>query len=151
MYCATMETIKPSTPTPHHLRRHNLSFFDRLEAPKYMNTIVYFSSNPSKTRSHISNTLKKSLADILSVYYPLAGRIADNNMYVDCHDQGIHYREINVKGSLILSELDPSELYKFLPYDMDVTCKCIIRVTVTCGASKFLRMRRGCHRLTYVS
>uniref|UniRef100_A0A7N0VL54 Uncharacterized protein n=1 Tax=Kalanchoe fedtschenkoi TaxID=63787 RepID=A0A7N0VL54_KALFE len=118
MEVISRETIKPSAPTPHHLSRHALSFIDQLAPPAYMPLTLYFRADQLvRNRVQISATLKAALSQILAIYYPLAGRIQGSS-HVDCNDEGAHYYEADVKGSLdeFLSSPDEMELNKFLAH-----------------------------------
>ncbi|KAG2667860.1 hypothetical protein I3843_15G130000 [Carya illinoinensis] len=96
---SSKETIKPSSPTPQHLRNHNLSFIDQL-AP------------------NISSQLKKSLEQTLNRFYPLAGTIKEDN-FVDCNDNGVEFSEALVGGQLsdVLQQFDTEILNQFLPFE----------------------------------
>ncbi|PRQ45348.1 putative vinorine synthase [Rosa chinensis] len=106
------EIIKPSSSTPDDLRHYQLSFLDQLSPPVYNLLVLFYEFNdetmPSVTE--ISNHLKKSLAEVLTLFYPLAGRITDNK-YVDCNDEGIPYVEAHVKCELseVLNNPVPGE------------------------------------------
>ena len=60
--------------------------------------------------------LKKSLSEILTLYYPLAGKIKDD-LCIDCNDDGAYFVEaqVNVCLSEFLSQPDLLILHKFLP------------------------------------
>lgn len=116
------ETIKPSSPTPDHLRHHQFSFLDQIAPPVFMPLIIFY---PAETHTNLTHTaksdhLKKSLSETLTHFYPLAGRVKDNS-YVDCNDEGVHYFEAKVKGELsdFMSNVIPEELSKFLAYELD--------------------------------
>ncbi|KAG8364795.1 hypothetical protein BUALT_Bualt18G0035900 [Buddleja alternifolia] len=93
-----MMMIKPSSPTPLHLRQHKLSFLDQLAPPIYIHIILYYQLETPhhkycSVETMSSEQLKRSLADALTIYYPLAGRLRDMNSWVDCNDQGAEYFE----------------------------------------------------------
>ncbi|KAM5568089.1 stemmadenine O-acetyltransferase [Rosa sericea] len=116
------EIIKPSSSTPDDLRHYQLSFLDQLSPPVYNPLVLFYEFNdetmPSVTE--ISSHLKKSLAEVLTLFYPLAGRITDNK-YVDCNDEGIPYVEAHVKCELseVLNNPVPGEFSKFMPFELD--------------------------------
>lgn len=116
------EIIRPSSSTPGHLHHYQLSFLDQLSPPVYNPLVLFYEFNdetmPSVTE--ISNHLKKSLAQVLTLFYPLAGRIKDNQ-YVDCNDEGIPYVEAHVKCQLsdVLKNPIPGEFSKFMPFELD--------------------------------
>lgn len=111
------ETIKPSSPTPNHLRHYQLSFLDQVAPMVYSPLVLFYSFTlPSTT---ISNQLKKSLSDALTHYYPLAGRMK-NNSFIDCNDEGIPYTETRVlkcKLNDVVQNPVPGELNYLLPFD----------------------------------
>ena len=137
------EIIKPSSPTPTHLCHYQLSFFDQIMPPMYISSISFYEKNDAYSKFSInsaakSSALKQSLSNILKHYYPLAGRLKDNNLSVDCNDEGVLYREAEVKCQLsdIVAEPNPIEMKKFLLCDNDGTHHLPFAVQVnhfTCG------------------
>ncbi|XP_062112599.1 stemmadenine O-acetyltransferase-like [Humulus lupulus] len=94
------EIIKPSTPTPDHLRRYQLSFLDQL-SPSCYSPFLYFYAlndhiNEPNLVENISHKLKESLSQVLTLYYPLAGRFT-NDDFVYCNDDGILFLEARVR------------------------------------------------------
>ncbi|KAL9240804.1 hypothetical protein vseg_014982 [Gypsophila vaccaria] len=89
------ETIKPTSPTPPHLRTFKLSLIDQI-FPAFHVPLLLFYNTPTLTPPH---QLKSSLADTLSCFYPLAGRCIDDST-VACSDQGIPFVEARVSFSL---------------------------------------------------
>ncbi|KAK3200696.1 hypothetical protein Dsin_024111 [Dipteronia sinensis] len=130
------EMIKPSTPTPDHLHRCQFSFLDQISPSVYIPLIYFFDLDDQElSKQYISNHLKTSLSEVLTRYYPLAGRVKDS--YVDCNDKGVLFSEAQVSCQLsqILQESFPSyELDRFLP-DVQVSNVCLaIQVNfLTCG------------------
>uniref|UniRef100_A0A2N9FD51 Uncharacterized protein n=1 Tax=Fagus sylvatica TaxID=28930 RepID=A0A2N9FD51_FAGSY len=130
------EIIKPSSPTPTHLRNYQLSFLDQINPPVYISSIFFYTNNEAYAYAK-SNKLKQSLSDVLMRYYPLAGRVKDN-LIVDCNDEGVLYCEAHVKCRLsdIVAVPNPPEFKKFLPSDIDGTHHLVFVVQVnyfTCG------------------
>ncbi|GMN49125.1 hypothetical protein TIFTF001_018288 [Ficus carica] len=118
------EIIKPSSPTPQNLRRYRLSFLDHLSPRVYSPFLYYYALNdhngdPSYI-SEISDKLKKSLSQALTLYYPLAGRFLDDH-FLDCNDDGVPFFEarVNTKLSDVLQNPIPFELNKLLPFELD--------------------------------
>ncbi|GAY56063.1 hypothetical protein CUMW_168950 [Citrus unshiu] len=115
------EMIKPSTPTPSQLRHYQFSHLDQIGPPVYISLLYFYHLDDHKlvSNNHLfSNSLKSSLSNVLTKYYPLAGRIKNN--YVDCNDEGVVFSEAKV--SCHLSEIvnEPkflSEFKKLLPFD----------------------------------
>ncbi|CAK9316498.1 unnamed protein product [Citrullus colocynthis] len=114
------ETIKPSSPTPEHLRRYSLAFLDQVTVDVY-NPMVYFYTAGSATPAEIADHLKKSLSDVLTHYYPLAGRVNYGEFFIDCNDDGVPFIEtrVNCRLSDVINTPFPSELNKFLPFELD--------------------------------
>ncbi|XP_020547717.1 vinorine synthase [Sesamum indicum] len=136
----SQEIIKPSSPTPESLRKYQLSFLDQIAPPIFM-PVVYFYQADAKFSNHgKSNNLKKSLSQVLSRFYPLAGRLVDN-LYVDCNDEGSPYVEAvaNCSLSQVLTNPVVKNMDKFLPYkvDDDVQNLCVaVQVTFfQCGGT----------------
>ncbi|KAM4102172.1 hypothetical protein ACB094_05G203800 [Castanea mollissima] len=137
------ENIKPSSPTPTHLRYYQLSFLDQMLPPVYASSLFFYTKNDAyfkistdSTKS-FSSVLKQSLSDVLTRYYPLAGRIKDN-LNIDCNDEGVLFREAQVQCKLsdIVTNPNPAEFNKFLPCDIDGTHNLTFAVQVnyfTCG------------------
>ncbi|KAJ1425076.1 Transferase [Sesbania bispinosa] len=111
--------IKPSSPTPKHLKTHKLSLLDQF-VPSIHTPVVLFYSDLDKntqpknndTTQQRLNQLKESLSEILTHFYPFAGRIKDN-LSIDCNDEGVHY--VEAKSSYNLVEfLNQSNLSSFI-------------------------------------
>ncbi|XVF13429.1 hypothetical protein REPUB_Repub08aG0206900 [Reevesia pubescens] len=115
------ETIKPSSPTPHHQRTYKLSLIDQLllVSRAYIPIIFFYSTDPSnqnlKNRSH---QLKDSLSKTLTYFYPFTGRLKDG-FTIDCNDEGATYIETEVASdiSIVLQEADVDLLLQLLPCD----------------------------------
>ncbi|XP_021283392.1 vinorine synthase-like [Herrania umbratica] len=112
------ETIKPSSPTPHHLRTHKLCLFDQLTSPTYIPTLLFYSARDGSPRNCISDNLKKSLSKALTHFYPLAGRIKDG-LTIDCNDNGATFVEAQVARdiSFVVEEPEIEVLQQLLPCD----------------------------------
>ncbi|KAH6777581.1 hypothetical protein C2S52_006954 [Perilla frutescens var. hirtella] len=133
----SIETIKPSSPTPKPLKKHYLSFLDQLAPPYFSSRVYFYSSNPTIPNSQKSNLLKKSLSETLSRFYPLAGRLIDN-LYVDCNDRGTPFfeAEANCDLSQVITNPDPENMKKFLPYKLNESQDICMAVQATyfhCG------------------
>ncbi|XP_057991616.1 stemmadenine O-acetyltransferase-like [Hevea brasiliensis] len=92
------ETIKPSSPTPNHLRTHKLSVIDQLAIQRYIPVLLFYPSN-GQDSSQRSCLLKKSLSQTLTLFYPFAGREV-NNSGIDCNDEGVSFIEASVAADL---------------------------------------------------
>lgn len=113
------ETIKPSSPTPDELRStFRISVFDQLSPAIYSAVLLFYCSGSGRVglASDISQRLRSSLSDVLTRFYPLAGRVKEN-FWIDCSDQGVAYKEAKVSCLLkdILEKPDPAALRKLLP------------------------------------
>ncbi|KAM7497855.1 hypothetical protein LguiA_022269 [Lonicera macranthoides] len=115
------ETIKPSTPTPSHLKRYNLSSIDMVMFRNYIPFVFYFpNSGSDRNQAKIAektSQLKHSLSKTLAQYYPFAGRFT-SGAYVDCNDRGIEFQEARIKSRLseILEKDNDVALDLVLPF-----------------------------------
>ncbi|KAL7246369.1 hypothetical protein ACSBR2_001475 [Camellia fascicularis] len=89
------ETIKPSSPTPHHLKTFELSLIDQFMPASYTPLVLCCATHGGCSYKERSQLLKNSLSQILARYYPLAGRIKDP-LFVDWNDDGVDYIETRV-------------------------------------------------------
>ncbi|CAN1128775.1 Stemmadenine O-acetyltransferase [Linum perenne] len=116
----SIERIKPSTPTPQHLRIHKLTIFDQTAPSVYVPFCLFYSSSvycSLHQRTSFVDSLKASLADTLNLYYPLAGRYKDA-FSVECNDHGVDFVHANVVGvhlSDALHQPDEDRLLPLLP------------------------------------
>ncbi|KAI3845203.1 hypothetical protein MKX03_024861 [Papaver bracteatum] len=121
------ESIKPSFPT-----------LDQFFPPLYVDHLLYYPNLEingsslgddedakniiiSASSRHRCDVLKKSLAETLTRYYPLAGRIKDEK-FVECNDEGVGYIEARVVGRVVsqviqLASSDIEVMEPFLPYE----------------------------------
>ncbi|XP_077232272.1 stemmadenine O-acetyltransferase-like [Tasmannia lanceolata] len=108
------DTIKPSSPTPHHLRGFKLSLLDQLSPPTFVLLILYYSPNTASNVHH----LKKSLSETLVRFYPLAGRIKEDDT-IDCNDEGVEFSVARVHGQLsdLLKQSEVEVLNQLIPCD----------------------------------
>ncbi|ONK71189.1 uncharacterized protein A4U43_C04F5800 [Asparagus officinalis] len=113
--------IKPSSPTPQHSQSLRLSLLDQSAPQIYTHIILFYSFN---TTTHpldqIPLKLQNSLSQILTHFYPLAGKIKQspsNTLYVDCNDEGVEFVEARTESDLDSFLLDPpiGELNNLLP------------------------------------
>ncbi|XP_061979692.1 acetyl-CoA-benzylalcohol acetyltransferase-like [Populus nigra] len=89
--------IKPSVQTPSHLQNLNISFLDQLAPSLYVANIFYYPNHHHEIIKNIDR-LVKSLSEILTLFYPLAGRYIKDNLSVDCNDEGVELLEAKVDG-----------------------------------------------------
>ena len=114
------ENIKPSSPTPDHLRSSKVSLLDQLAPHFYVPLVLFYSADEFRSKSvdhiQICDQLKKSLSKTLTHFYPLAGSLKGNS-FVECDDEGASYVEarVNIDLSEILQNPDMNILTQFLP------------------------------------
>ncbi|KAJ4723781.1 vinorine synthase-like [Melia azedarach] len=120
------EFIKPSSPTPLHLKDHKLSFLDLyFGSNAYIPLVLYYpfnqdtgfsSYNVHRDVSKRLQILRQSLSETLSRFYPLAGRIKDS-YFIECNDEGVYFAEAKVKCPLneFLKHYNLSLISNFLP------------------------------------
>ncbi|XP_019187129.1 PREDICTED: vinorine synthase-like [Ipomoea nil] len=87
------ELIKPSLPTPPHLTTFKLCLLDQLIPAPYAPIVLYYPNlDPSYAHHRVLERLlllKRSLAETLTRFYPLAGVIKDDDeLSVHCNDHG---------------------------------------------------------------
>lgn len=93
----SQEIIRPASPTPPHLRTHNLSLLDQFAAHIHM-PIVFFYPNYNNGNPNI---LKKSLSQCLTQYYPFAGRFpGPHASHINCNDEGVEFLEASIDTRL---------------------------------------------------
>ncbi|KAL4602160.1 hypothetical protein ACB092_10G033400 [Castanea dentata] len=113
--------IKRSSPTPHNLKTFELSLLEQLSLPIHANTTFFFPANaittdPNLEFSRKSQLLQQSIADTLTRFYPLAGRLLDASA-IDCNDDGGFFIEARCDSPLsdFLSKPNFETLDQFLP------------------------------------
>ena len=135
------DTIKPSSPTPTHLRHLQLSFLDQILTPTFIPIILFYPVDGDAKADHDkiqrSIWLKKTLSETLIRFYPLAGRVKDN-ISIDCSDQGVPYLEAQVDCQLsdFTCHPDSMELNKFIPFATDDVVDIVLAIQVNtfkCG------------------
>ncbi|KAJ0441134.1 putative deacetylvindoline O-acetyltransferase [Helianthus annuus] len=115
------EIIKPSFPTPSHLKKYNLSVFDQ-SIPSSFSPLITFYPNTGVYQSSHDQThdLKTSLSYTLTKYYPFAGRHAKTTpTFVDCNDQGAVVIEASIDSTLsdFLRTSQHEDLDQLFPYE----------------------------------
>ena len=115
--------IKPSVPTPSHLRNMSLSLMDIRFPPRTIPFIFYYQAHGNchpDTVEHVERLkrLEKSLSEILTLYYPLAGRYVEEKLSIDCNDEGVEYAKALVNGKLsqiLQGHFEIKDLNRFVP------------------------------------
>ncbi|KAL2339483.1 hypothetical protein Fmac_007423 [Flemingia macrophylla] len=108
MELISRETIKPSTPTPPHLKTYPLSFIDNIVFRNYVPLLFFYAPNPNHRQTSTITTLKQSLSQVLSLYYPFAGTFKDQTS-IDCNDQGVSLLLTNSSCNLSSILRNPTE------------------------------------------
>ncbi|KAH6819172.1 hypothetical protein C2S51_002775 [Perilla frutescens var. frutescens] len=105
--------VKPRIPTPQNLKNYDISFTDEFIPPINVRILLFFYRSQSK---RISN-LEDSLAQILSRFYPLAGRYIKTDHLIDCSDQGAEFIEaeaVDVESIALVDKMEPNHLNHLL-------------------------------------
>ncbi|KAK9127882.1 hypothetical protein Syun_016679 [Stephania yunnanensis] len=123
------ETIKPSSPTPPHLRIFNLSLIDQYIVTAYIPFILFYSPKTEIDHNELNNArdrykknyldrLKASLSETLTLYYQLAGRFSEN-IKIICDDGGVDVLNARVSSPLseVLNRAEPETLSELIPCD----------------------------------
>lgn len=151
--------IKPSKPTPQRLQNLTISFIDQLLPPRTVPLVYYYL--PHENINQTLPNLEKALSDVLTLYYPIAGRYIKEDNLIKCNDKGIEYFQVLVNGpiSQILQSgsIEPKDLNPFAPdeeQESETTPLLKIQVSVfSCGGIA-IGLRIG-HRIidgfTYLS
>ncbi|XP_006351755.1 acetyl-CoA-benzylalcohol acetyltransferase-like [Solanum tuberosum] len=110
--------LKPSIPTPNHLQTLKLSFFDQMVPRAYVPVLFHYLPSCSTTTERCDK-LQKSLAQILTNFYPIAGRFNEDEFSIQCNDEGVEYVQTKVSADLaeFLHQGPNTELLNdFLPW-----------------------------------
>ncbi|GFP85201.1 acetyl-coa-benzylalcohol acetyltransferase [Phtheirospermum japonicum] len=110
--------IKPSNPTPPHLRTYNISLIDELNPSMHVIRILFFPQSDHAKLDYAC--LEQSLAQVLPLFYPLAGRYNKENHHVDCNDEGAEYAVAQVVDRKLhqLIGAESEKLNQLLPLDI---------------------------------
>ncbi|CAK7346037.1 unnamed protein product [Dovyalis caffra] len=118
------QNLKPSSPTRPHLRNFKLSLLDQLVPTPYAPIILFYPMDGNTTTSNFCvpkrlELLKQSLAETLTHFYPLAGKIKDE-LSIDCNDEGAYYveTEVNCHLSEFLRQPDLLLVHQFFPCEL---------------------------------
>lgn len=112
------ELIRPSSPTPTHLRDFELSFIDERIPHSYTPLILYYKFDGDASNIQRSEKLKTSLSDALVEFYPLAGRM-NSQALLECNDLGVLYVEANADAVMlddVVKSMDSEMLDEFVPF-----------------------------------
>ncbi|KAL3812348.1 hypothetical protein ACJIZ3_013616 [Penstemon smallii] len=121
----SVENIKPGSPTPHHLKTYQVSMLDQFVASgMYMSFVYFYSNKDENIGSNLDDLiskrrqiLKHSLAETLTRFYPLAGKL-EGERFIDCNDDGAYYLEAKVSDRLsdFLNHPDKKSIHQLLPF-----------------------------------
>uniref|UniRef100_A0A7N0RA09 Uncharacterized protein n=1 Tax=Kalanchoe fedtschenkoi TaxID=63787 RepID=A0A7N0RA09_KALFE len=108
--------LRPSSPTPPHLRYLKLSLLDHLLPCPYATVVFFYTGDRRLNLEKRLEILRDSLSRALTKLYPLAGKVKDDHT-VDCNDEGLRYLEaqVNCDISDFLRQPDLLAAHKFLP------------------------------------
>ncbi|KAK1434778.1 hypothetical protein QVD17_00529 [Tagetes erecta] len=114
------QIIKPSSPTPSHLKTYNLSSIDQFAPDAYMPMLIFYPNPNTYTNPQVKmiNDLKNSLSRTLTQYYPFAGRLAKTTpSFVDCNDEGVVFLEAHNDNRLsdFINNMHHEDLDQFFP------------------------------------
>ncbi|KAL9237862.1 hypothetical protein vseg_012360 [Gypsophila vaccaria] len=99
------ETVKPSSPTPPHLKTMSLPFVDQLSPFAFHLPTLLVYTKTEKARPPLDlNALKSSLSETLTEFYPFAGRCIDDST-LSCNDEGVTLIVANVDNCTLESIL----------------------------------------------
>ncbi|TQD71883.1 hypothetical protein C1H46_042591 [Malus baccata] len=129
------ETIRPSSPTPDHLKTIRLSVFDQLSPDVYVPLLLFYPNVDISIHDEVkrndrchslvserSKHLKTSLSETLTHFYPFAGKFQYNDS-IWCNDNGAAFLValVNCPMSNILDKPDAGMGKQLLPTDVDST------------------------------
>ncbi|KAF4346237.1 hypothetical protein G4B88_026204 [Cannabis sativa] len=147
------EFVKPSNPTPDHLRDYKLCLLDQFIPEMHCALTLFYSASDShflqsdqNDNKNYCRILKKSLSDTLTDFYPIAGRFKDSST-IDCNDSGACVVEARINSNLsdFLTTVNQSKdiqtiLGKLIPIldseTMELASKCMLIAQITvfnCG------------------
>ncbi|XP_049399458.1 pelargonidin 3-O-(6-caffeoylglucoside) 5-O-(6-O-malonylglucoside) 4'''-malonyltransferase-like [Solanum stenotomum] len=91
--------IKPFLPTPPHLQRYKISFFDQISEKEHVSVVFFFHNY---NNFNMDERLEQSLSKVLTHVYPAAGRYDDKDecCSILCLDQGVSYTKAMTNGTL---------------------------------------------------
>ncbi|CAN4107937.1 unnamed protein product [Withania somnifera] len=123
--------VKPSTPTPNHLRRLKLTLFDQVAPHIFVPILFHYLPNSEYNMEGITD--QRYLDQIL----PLAGRFSKHDLSIHCNDEGVEYVESKVNanlGEFLHRGLKIELLNDFVPTDLPSSLLLRVQVNVfNCG------------------
>ncbi|KAJ0034782.1 hypothetical protein Pint_25805 [Pistacia integerrima] len=122
LHILSKKFIKPASPTPYNLRKLKISSLDQCQLPIYVPYLFCYPLNDKTKNSERSKLLQTSLSQILTLFYPLAGRYIEDKLIIDCNDHGVEYIEVEVACHLapfLRRDLDGKNLQQFFPHQSE--------------------------------
>ncbi|PON58788.1 LOW QUALITY PROTEIN: Transferase [Trema orientale] len=106
----SIDLVKPSSPTPAHLRDYKLCLLDQF-IPEFHGKIIFFYTIQNDN-NYYCRILKKSLSETLTDFYPIAGRFKDTST-IDCNDKGACLVEAKINSNIsdFLNTVSESRYY----------------------------------------
>lgn len=117
----SMESIKPSSPTPNHPKSFKLSLLDQLVLPTYVPNVLFYATSECDDhldRSIICTRLKNSLSETLTRFYPL-GRMIKGGVSINLSYEVVTFTKAraSIQLSNILRSLEMDILQQCLPFN----------------------------------
>ncbi|KAL2342152.1 hypothetical protein Fmac_010092 [Flemingia macrophylla] len=129
--------IKPSTPTPPHLKIFKLSLLDQLSPNIHGNMTLFYKNTNTVDDFHTkSQLLQTSLSHALTRFYPLAGRLHDAATVL-CNDHGALFIQTRTNSPLshILTTPNFHTLQHLLPTTSNAPILLLRFTSFRCGAA----------------
>ncbi|KAI3975855.1 hypothetical protein MKX01_030700 [Papaver californicum] len=133
------QIINPSTQSPPHSKTFKLSFLDQhLAPPIYIPITLYYefdnvNNNNNQCDDYKINLeeacerrvakIKQSLSETLAKYYPLAGRMKEDKLSVECNDEGVEYFETRVSNVRLSQVIERSPSHNSVLRQLLPPCK----------------------------
>nr|GMD26067.1 vinorine synthase-like [Ipomoea batatas] len=139
------EIVKPFSPTPESLKKYKLSFLDQFALNVRVPFVFFYHSSGAYSHDGHTNTideLKKSLSKTLSLMYPLAGRVKEDKVAIECNDEGVEFIVADVAEimSCLLENPEMEKIKQLIPtgkvYEPQPVGKALVAVQVnrfSCG------------------
>ncbi|KAL4558470.1 hypothetical protein LXL04_036670 [Taraxacum kok-saghyz] len=117
------EIIKPSSPTPSHLKTYNFTILDQIMAHIYIPMVAFYPNTTISNFHDKTTDLKKSLSQTLTKYYPFAGRYGKvAPAHVDCKENGAEFFEASIDTTLsdfLQNSKNHQDIDQFFPYALN--------------------------------
>ncbi|CAN1290379.1 Salutaridinol 7-O-acetyltransferase, partial [Linum perenne] len=101
----SVEDVKPSG-NPQDIKPFKLNLFDQLMPSTYIPLVSFYPS----MKPNIDNHLKTVSANTLNLFYPLSGRLQDNNLLIHDFHKGVPFTVAQINGHDLLNFLQPPNL-----------------------------------------